>query len=313
MASRVLFIGTPDFALPSLKVIYQHTKLLAVITQPDRPFGRKMKLKSSAVSLLAESLNIPVFKQKSPQSILNDVKKLSPDCGLVVAYGQILKQEFLDLFPKGVVNLHASLLPRWRGAAPIQRALMAGDNITGVCLQKVVKKLDAGPLLGKKAYNIPKNMRADKLSLILSQMGADLVSDVFLKYLEDDNIKLEKQDEAFVTYASKVTKEEGLIDFDNSKEHIFNQYRGLFMWPEVWLKISGRILKIKKMRLSHQKPTEKTSGLVIDVSPKAITISCGHGTGAIDILEVQPESKCQMTVAQYINGYPVQKGEVWHG
>ena len=257
MTSRVLFIGTPDFALPSLKVIYQHTKLLAVITQPDRPFGRKMRLKSSAVSSLAKSLNVPVFKQESPQDILNDVKKLNPDCALVVAYGQILKQNFLDLFPKPVINLHASLLPRWRGAAPIQRALMAGDSVTGVCLQKVVKKMDAGPLLGKKVYNIPKDMTADKLSQILSQMGAGLVSDVFLKYLEGGYIKLEDQDEALVTYASKVTKKEGLIDFNNSKEHIFNQYRGLFIWPGVWLKRSDQILRIKKMRISHKKPTDK--------------------------------------------------------
>ena len=310
--ARILFMGTPDFALPSLKVIHQHTELLAVMTQPDRPSGRKMKPKPSAVSLLAESLNISVFKQDSPQSILNDIKKLNPDCGLVVAYGQILKQEFLDIFPKGVINLHASLLPRWRGAAPIQRALMAGDSVTGVCLQKMVKKLDAGPLLGKMTYHIPKDLTADKLSLTLSQMGADLVSDVFLKYLEEDNIKLEDQNKALVTYAPKVTKEEGLIDFDNSKEQIFNQYRGLFIWPGVWLKRSGRTLKIKKMRISHQKPTEKRSGLIMDISSETITISCGHGSGAIDILELQPESKCQMTAAQYINGYPVQKGEIWH-
>ena len=312
MASRVLFIGTPDFALPSLKVIYQYTKLLAVVTQPDRPFGRKMKLKSSAVSLLANSLNIPVFKSESPQDILDDIKTLNPDCGLVVAYGQILKQEFLDIFPKGVINLHASLLPRWRGAAPIQRALMAGDSVTGVCLQKMVKKLDAGPLLGKKQYNIPSDTTADKLFSTLSQMGADLVSDVFLRYLEGDIVEFEEQDKNLVTYAAKVTKEEGFIDFNNSQEHIFNQYKGLFMWPGVWLKRSGQILKVKKMRISHQKPIEKTSGLVIDVSPEVITISCGQGSGAIDILELQPESKNQMTVAQYINGYPVQKGEVWH-
>ena len=310
--ARVLFMGTPDFALPSLKAIHQHTELLAVITQPDRPSGRKMKPKPSAISLLAESLNIPIFKPQSPQSILNDVKKLNPDCGLVVAYGQILKQEFLDIFPKGVINLHASLLPRWRGAAPIQRALITGDDVTGVCLQKMVKKLDAGPLLGKKQYKIPSDMTADKLSLILSQMGADLVSEVFLKYLEQDDIELEEQDASFVTYAPKVTKEEGLIDFNNSKEHIFNQYRGLFIWPGVWLKRSGRTLKIKKMRISPQKPIEKISGLIIDVSQEAITISCGHGSGAIDILELQPESKSQMTVAEYINGYPIQKGEIWH-
>ncbi len=310
--SRVLFIGTPDFALPSLKVIYQQTQLLAVITQPDRPSGRKMKLKPSATSLLAESLDIPVFKQESPQSILDDIKKLKPNCALVVAYGQILKQEFLDTFPKGVINLHASLLPRWRGAAPIQRALMAGDNVTGVCLQKVVKKMDAGPLLGQKDYNIPNNMTADRLSSTLSQMGADLVSEVFFKYLEgEDAIELKKQDESLVTYAPKVTKEEGQIDFDNPKEHIFNQYRGLFTWPGVWVKRSGRILKIKKMRTSSQKPTEKTSGSIINISQEAITISCEYGRGAIDILELQPESKCQMTAAQYINGYPVQKGEVW--
>ena len=311
--ARVLFIGTPDFALPSLKVIYQQTELVAVITQPDRPSGRKMKVKPSAISLLAESLDIPIFKQESPQTILDDIKKFKPDSALVVAYGQILKQEFLDVFPKGVINLHASLLPRWRGAAPIQRALMAGDNVTGVCLQKVVRKMDAGPLLGQKVYDIPSNMTADRLSLTLSEMGADLVSKVFLKYLKgEDAIELKKQDESLAVYAPKVTKEEGRIDFDKSKEHIFNQYRGLFIWPGVWLKRFGRILKIKKMRISHQKPAEKISGLVIDVSQEAITISCEHGSGAIDILELQPESKRQMTVAQYINGYPVQKREVWH-
>lgn len=311
MASKVLFLGTPDFALPSLKILNQHTELVGVITQPDRPAGRKMHLRPSPVSQTSSAFQVPIFKCESPLKILGDIKRLKADCALVVAYGQILKQEFLDAFPKGVINLHASLLPRWRGAAPIQRALMAGDSTTGVCLQKVVKKLDAGPLLGKKSYNIPKDMTADKLYLILSQMGADLVANVFLKYLKGVDTQLKKQDESSVTYAPKITKEEGLINFNHSAEHIFNQYRGLFIWPGVWIKRFDQILKTKKMRISHQRPLKKVPGQIINVSPQVITICCGSPAGAIDILELQPNSKRCMTVSEYINGHPVQVGEVW--
>ena len=311
MTSRVLFLGTPDFALPSLKTINRHTNLVGVITQPDRPFGRKMHLRPSPVSQLSSDLRVPVFKCESPSNILGEIKTLKADCTLVVAYGQILTQEFLDIFPQGVINLHASLLPRWRGAAPIQRALMAGDAITGVCLQKMIKKLDAGPLLGEKKYNIPKNMTADQLYLILSQIGAELITDVFLKYLKGENIQLKEQNQSLVTYAPKITKEEGFIDFKHSAKHIFNQYRGLYMWPGVWIKRYGQTLKIKKMRISSQKSLKKVPGLVINVSSQAITICCGKEVETIDILELQPNSKRCMKVSEYINGYPVQAGEIW--
>ena len=312
MAFRILFIGTPDFALPSLHVLHQTTDLVGVITQPDRPAGRKMKLKPSPIAQAALLLDIPTFKTDSPHIILEEIQQLKADCAMVVAYGQILKQVFLDAFPQGAVNLHASLLPQWRGAAPIQRALMAGDTQTGVSLQKMVKKLDAGPVLGQKSYLIPVNMTADQLYVTLSQMGAELIKDVFLKYLRGHLTKLNEQNESLVSYASKIKKEEGRIDFRASAQEIFNQYRGLFMWPGVYIQHLGKRLKIKKMTLTTQSidPSQKYQpGQVVHISPQAITLSCKKGF--IDVLEIQPESKQTMTADQYINGYHIQVGEIW--
>ena len=304
LKTRVLFLGTPDFALPALRVIHKHTDLVGVVTQPDRPYGRKMRLKPSSVAEEAHRLGVPVFKSLA----LKDIQTLKADCALVVAYGQLLPQAFLDLFPLKVINLHASLLPRWRGAAPIQRALMAGDTVTGVCLQEVVKKLDAGPLLGQSKVNISEDMRADQLMTCLSDMGANLVEDVFLKYLGGEVKAFVEQDSSLMTYAPKIKKLEGLLDFRDSAQDIFNRYRGLFVWPGVWTKRSGKILKIKEMAL-RESLQGSSPGLVINISPKAITVACGKG--AIDVLRVQPESKTVMTAREYINGYSVCIGEKW--
>lgn len=307
MKAKVLFLGTPDFAIPSLTVMHQHVHVVGVITQPDRPFGRKRQLKPSPVGKKASALNLRVFKCVSPQDVSQDVQALKADCALVVAYGQILKQAFLELFPLGVVNLHASLLPRWRGAAPIQRALMAGDPVTGVCLQKVVRKLDAGPVLGQVKYDVPKDIMADQLTDLLSHKGAKLVEDIFLKYLRGDWQNFKEQETSLVTYASKIYKEEGLLDLREPAENIFNKYRGLCVWPGVWVRRGGKILKIRKMLL--KKSLKGKAGLVIKATSEGITIACGKG--AIQALKVQPESRSCMTAREYINGYNVKEGEIW--
>lgn len=309
MSKKVLFLGTPEFALASLKVVHQYADLVGVVTQPDRPFGRKLRLKPSAVADLASKWQVPVFKCSSSKAILEETKALQADCALVVAYGQILTQAFLEAFPLKVVNLHASLLPRWRGAAPIQRALMTGDAFTGVCLQQMVKQLDAGPLLDQQKVQIPEDMMADQLSEILSKMGGELVKDVFLKYLKGDWKTWTEQQEHLVTYAPKLTKKDGLIDFGVSAQEIFNKYRGLCVWPQVWIKRSGHILKIKKMTYQKEKLLKGLPGQVVSISRKAITVACGEGS--VDILQVQPESRKSMTSDEYVRGYSVRVGENW--
>jgi methionyl-tRNA formyltransferase len=298
---RILFLGTADFAVPALEACAkdEHFKVTCVISQPDKPAGRKMQLTASPVKETALKLGLEVFTPENintPES-LEKIKALRCEAAVVVAYGQILSQEFLDLFPKGAVNLHGSILPRWRGAAPIQRALMAGDPESGVTLQKVAFKLDSGDVLGTRRVILTDDVDAEVLYTRLKNFGADLVHIEFMDYIRG-NLSGLKQDDSQVTIAKKIKKEEGLIDWSRTAREIFNQYRALKLWPGVWTMHQGKTLKIHQMKYIFGQ--SGTPGKILSSDKDSLLVACGKD--AVQVFEVQPESKARQKVADFLNG-----------
>lgn len=306
---RILYLGTPDFAVEPLDALArdEHFEIVSVISQPDKPRGRNMKVQPSPVKEAALRLGIPVetTEKVSAPDFIEKVKNYRCDSAVVIAFGQILKQEFLDLFPLGAVNVHASLLPRWRGAAPIQRSIEAGDKETGVSLQKIVLKLDAGPVIGVRKLELTDDVDATRLYTQLKTMACELLTVDYMDYLRG-NLTPQPQNETQVTIAKKIEKEEGLVNWNESARTIFNRMRAFSIWPGIWTKRNGtlKILKAEPVVHSSSKP-----GHVIEVDKKYFVVSCGEG--ALKVLEVHPESKTKMTSEQYLLGYPLKKGDVF--
>ncbi len=308
---RIVFLGTPEFAVSSLEKLMsdEHFEIVAVVTQPDRPAGRNMKLTASPVKLLAEKNSLKVY---SPESVNTpefraEIQSLKAESAAVVAFGQILGQKFLDLFPLGCVNVHGSLLPRWRGAAPIQRSIMNDDFESGVSLQLIVKKLDAGDVLGIRKLKITDEMNAVTLHGQLKILGAELLSVEYMDYLRG-HITGHSQDESLVTLAAKISKQEAHIDWKLSAREIFCKIRGLAMGPQAYALREGKSLKIHRVQIRAMNKMAKTPGEVIDVGQQSFTLACG--SGALEVLELQPESKSKMQTADYLRGYPLKIGDV---
>ena len=229
---RVVFLGTPDFAVNCLRGVLDddHFEVVGVVTQPDRPSGRKMLLTPSPVKSFAQARELRVISPESvnKEVILQEVQKWSAEVAIVVAFGQIVSQKFLDSFQFGCVNVHASLLPRWRGAAPIQRAIEAGDELTGVALQKMVKELDAGDVLGLRQIPVTSNMNAQELHDQLAILGTDLLKIELMDYVRG-NLAPSAQDKNHITYAKKIEKTEAEIKWTDSAKHLHNRIRAFVM------------------------------------------------------------------------------------
>lgn len=287
-----------------------HFEVVGVVTQPDRPAGRNMRLQPSPVAALAQTVGIPVFKFENVNTseALGKIEALRAETAVVVAFGQILKNQFLDLFPAKVVNVHASLLPRWRGAAPIQRALMAGDQTTGVSLQIMVRKLDAGPILGERP--IPLNLETDALMLYrqCEALATQLLSVDLMDYLRG-NLSPVSQDESKVTLAPKVEKAEAEIEWNRGNLEIHNLVRGLVMGPVAQTRRLGRLLKVHRTRPRPADGASRRPGQAAVVTENSLIVQCGQGT--LELLEVQPESRSKMPISEYLRGYPVRTGDMF--
>jgi methionyl-tRNA formyltransferase len=306
---RILFLGTPEFAVASLQRLIDddHFEIVGVVSQPDRPAGRKMQLQPSPVKELALKHGLRVFTPETVNTseFRDQMATLGAEAAAVVAFGQILGQKFLDLFRRGCVNVHASVLPRWRGAAPIQRAVMAGDQESGVALQTIVRKLDAGPLLGIRRIAIPDEMNAMQLHDELKVLGADLLHIEFMDYLRG-NLQPLPQDETQVTIAPKIEKAEARIDWSQPARTVHNRVRGLQMGPFAFTTRAGSPLKIHRTRVVDESKSN-SAGVVLSVDASSFVIGCG--TGAVEVLEAQPESRARMSAADYMRGYPVKIGD----
>jgi len=307
---RVCFLGTPEFAVTSLKALLadDHFEVVGVVTQPDRPAGRKLQLTPSPVKQLAQAHNPKVFAPESLKKnplMLQEIRTSGAEVAVVVAFGQILTQEFLDAFQFGCVNVHGSILPRWRGAAPIQRAIEAGDAESGVALQKMVKKLDAGDIIGIRKVKITPEMNALELHDQLAVLGADLLKVELMDYVRG-NLAPVPQDESQVTIAPKIEKHESQIDWSASAKAIDGKIRGFVYGPGTYTLLQGKKLKLHK--------ATPVSG-VVTVEPGTITsvhsdhFSVATGDGILKIYEVQPESRTRMSVVDFLKGHELKAGD----
>jgi methionyl-tRNA formyltransferase len=308
---RVCFLGTPEFAVTSLQALIDddHFQVVGVVTQPDRPAGRKMNLTPSPVKMLAMNHGLHVITpeslKKNPQRV-EEIRAWGAEVAVVVAFGQILTQEFLDMFPFGAVNVHGSVLPRWRGAAPIQRGIEAGDKESGVTLQKMVKKLDAGDIIGIRRVPLNDEITAMELHDQLAVLGADLLRVELMDYIRG-NLVPHPQDESQVTYAPKIEKTESEIKWMLPAVEIHNKIRALTMGPGSYTLLGGKKLKIHKTRVSEKAGAHPEAGRIVDVNEEFISVRCGGGV--LNIFEVQPESRNRMPVRDFLKGHPLKAGD----
>ena len=304
---KVLFMGTPEFCVPTLKAIKSSEKLELdlVITQPDAPKGRKLKLHSSPVRVFSEANSIRVLTPQkiSDSDTIEEIKFLNFDIAIVLAYGQLLEQNLLDVLPDRFVNIHASLLPRWRGAAPIQRSIMSGDIETGLSFQLMRLKLDTGPVIFEEKIAIGSNENSIELMQRLSKLSGECVERVILDYLKGD-LKLQEQEESLATYAKKITKDEGAIDWNKSALEIHNQVRGLQWGPGAYTRYKSKRLKISQTQVDVDQEAEP--GVVFQVDNNALFL--GTGKGILKVFCLQPEGCSKMDVKAFVNGYGLTSG-----
>lgn len=301
---KIIYMGTPDFAVPALKKLNssQH-EVVAVFTQPDKPKGRKMVLTPPDVKVCANELSIPVYQPESFKDgkALEIIKRYNPDAIVVAAYGKILPKAVLDASKYGCVNIHGSLLPKYRGAAPIQQAVLNGDKITGVTTMQMDIGVDTGDILLVKKTEISENETSGELFERLAQLGGELILET-LSLLEQGGITPQKQDENLATHTSKIDKSCCPIDFAKSAFEVHNQVRGLNPWPVATTKIDGKNVKIYSTRLCEK---SADAGTIISIKP--LIVACGNGS--VEICELQPEGKKRMTAQAFIAGHKLSVGD----
>lgn len=297
-------MGTPDFAVPCLKKLLDAgNEISAVFTQPDKPRGRKMIMTPPEVKVCAVERGLPVYQPSSLKDgeAMEIIRELQPECIVVAAYGKILPKEMLD-YPKfGCINVHASLLPKYRGSAPIQWAVINGEKETGVTIMQMGEGVDTGDMLCQKAIPIVLDDTAESMFCKLSDLGGDMIVEA-LKKLERGELTAVKQDETIATHAPMLSKEIAVIDWHKTADEVHNLVRGLYSWPIAQTTLHGKKLKI--IRTSHGKGSGKP-GTVINTTP--LTIACGEG--AIIIEELQLEGKKRMDAKTFLIGHPLQLKE----
>lgn len=304
---KIVFMGTPDFAVPCLEKLIEKGHVVAgVFTQPDKPVGRKQILTAPPVKVCANSHNIPVYQPvslKKDNYALETIKSLNPDAIVVVAYGKILTKDILQAANYGCINVHASLLPKYRGAAPIQWAVLNGDSETGVTIMQMDEGLDTGDILFVEKTPIDIDETAEELFDRLSLMGADALLKC-LDMIENKTAKPIKQDESKATHVGKITKDLCPINWSKSALDIHNQVRGLQSWPCASTLLLGKSVKIHKTKLSNI--TANNAGEVVDNKGK-ITVCCGDGK-CLDIIELQLDGKKRMDTKSYLAGNKIEIG-----
>lgn len=313
---RTVFMGTPSFAVPSLEALAadEHFEVVGVVTQPDRPAGRKLELQPSPVKKRALELG---FKVWTPEKLnrsddLQEIGLLGADVGVVVAFGQLLSEQVLTLFPLGCVNVHGSLLPKWRGAAPMQRSLMAGDEKTGVCLQKMVKRLDAGDVLGFREVDVPPTMDAQELHQVLSQKACELLHVELMDYVRG-NLVGTPQDETQVSFAAKIDKAEGDLDWRQGAQTLANQVRGLALGPPAFSCLpDGSRIKILRVLADSARAAAKVPGTVLlESGGGRVLVCCGpRGGERLELVDVQPASRARMAAVDWWRGQEGRQAEL---
>ncbi len=303
MLKKIIFMGTPFFAVPILKSLYQNGYPISVVyTQPPKKSQRGQRVNKSPIQGISETLNLEF---RRPVSLKNNkeeyeyLKELNADIAIVVAYGQIIPKEILTLTKKGFINIHASLLPKWRGPAPIQRSIMNLDKQTGISIMKINEKLDTGPVCNSYKLDITDNDNAEILSDKLSALAAEKIIDNIDDILED-NLEFKGQLHEDATYANKIEKSEGKIDWNNSAESIVGKINGLYPSPGAWFIYNGERYKVLKAKISNG------AGSVGTVLDDYLEICCNNKS--IKILKIQRQGKRPQNINEFMLGSQIKKG-----
>lgn len=302
---RIVFMGTPDFAVPSLKRLIQDGhEIVGVYTQPDKPKNRGMKLTPSPVKVVALEHNLTVFQPKTlkDEAVQQELKALAPELMVVAAYGKILPQAILDIPAVGCINVHSSLLPKYRGAAPINWAILNGESETGVTIMHVVAALDAGDIILQATTPIDLNESVEQLHDRLAVMGAELLGQAVAELAAGTAPRI-PQDESQYTYAPMLSRELSPIDWTRSALEIHNQIRGLVPWPATTMELKGTRFKVFASLLTGENENQP-AGTVLGADKKGIRVVCGDG-GVLCITEVQAPGKKRMKATDYLRGHPV--------
>lgn len=306
---KILFMGTPDFAVPSLRALAESgDTVVGVVSQPDRPKGRGHKVQPTPVKLTAQEYGIPVFQPGTLKnnSFLDKLKELEPDIIIVAAYGQLLPGYVLDYPKYGCVNVHGSLLPKYRGAAPVQQCIINGDKITGITTMYMNRTLDTGDMILKAEVEIGDDETAGELFDRLAELGGELIVET-LERIKSGTAPREKQDDSLSSYAPMLKKDTGHIDWSKSAADILNLIRGTNPWPLAYAEYMGETMKIYRAAYGTKTDTE-TPGRIIGITGKKLEVCCGDGNSIL-IDEIQFKGGKRMNVASYINGHTIEIGE----
>jgi methionyl-tRNA formyltransferase len=303
----VIFMGTPSFAVPTLQAIHESEhELIGVVTQPDRPRGRGRKVRISPVKELAMALRLPVIQPHTTKdnAFIGEVRRMSPDLIVVAAYGRILTRDLLNIPPLGCINIHASLLPKYRGAAPIQWAIVNGERKTGVTIMKMDEGMDTGDILMVQEVEIRDEDTAQSLHDRLARVGAGLIVKA-MDGLEKKTLQSIPQNHRQASYAPQLGKEDGLIDWSLEARAILNRIRGFNPWPGAFTYLKGSRLKIFNGEVIHEEAREEP-GTVVQSGPKGVKVTTGKGS--LLIKEVQLEGRKRMPMGEFIIGNEIRPG-----
>ena len=305
----LVFAGTSEFSVQCLQFLLElGCQIKTVITRPDRPHSRGLKQTSSPVRLFSEAKKLPLLTpEEFTPSFLQQIAEQKCDLALVCGYGCIVPSSFFNCFSKGAVNVHPSLLPRWRGAAPIERALMAGDKKTGVCLQVMTEQLDAGDIIGQKEFPIKEEETSLEIYQKAIQVTGELLRSTLVPYVEGRIQPVPQTGK--VTFAKKIQKEEGFIHWDQTASQLHNQIRALSCGPQAFIFLKGERIKIYRSRpVSTSSPS--SPGRVIKSGQGELVIACGQ-KGALSLLEVQRPGRRKQEMEEFLRGYPIAPGEIF--
>jgi len=305
---RIIFMGTPDFSVPTLEaLVASEHEVAAVVTQPDKPKGRGKEIHMSPVKECALKHNIPVYQpvRARDEAFVEEMRTLKPDAMVVIAFGQILPKSLLDLPKYGCVNIHASLLPKYRGAAPIQWAVINGDEETGITTMMMDVEMDTGDMLEKTVVKLNPDETGGSLFDRLSLLGGDLILSTLSK-LEKGEITPQPQDHAQATYVKKISKSMGDIDWTMDAVSIERLVRGLNPWPSAFTRWNGKMLKIWEAKVLPNLETKAPCGSVISASDEGLKIQTGNGV--LCVTSLQLEGKKRMDTAAFLRGYQVESG-----
>jgi methionyl-tRNA formyltransferase len=302
---RIVFFGTPDFAVPTLRELARHHKVIAVVAQPDKPAGRGLTLHPPAVAVVAKELGLPLLQPPKVRdaAFLDSIRSLGPDLGVVIAYGKILPAALLEIPRYGFLNIHASILPHYRGAAPIQRAIEHGETTTGVTIMRVDEELDHGPMLSIATLPMGPEERTPSLAARLAGIGAEALLPV-IDALENGTAIETPQDHTQATHAAKIEKSEGRVDWRLPAKTLFDRFRAFEPWPGIFAEYAGEPVKLLDVAFADG---NGEPGRVLSIGPDGVVIACGNG--ALRIITAQRPGKNRTAAAEVARAFGLHAGD----